>query len=52
MTRGEKKAKLKAQEHECCGTPAWRGRLCSYHQGIEDGYDLALEDMGRSLYDD
>lgn len=26
-----------------CGTPAWRNRLCEYHQGFEDGMDAALE---------
>lgn len=25
----------------CCGGDAWRGHLCEYHQGFEDGYDAA-----------
>lgn len=30
-----------AKRIECCGDDAWRGRLCQYHQGFEDGYDVA-----------
>lgn len=26
----------------CCGNAEWRGRLCQYHQGIEDGYYAGL----------
>jgi len=25
----------------CCGGPEWRGRLCDYHRGYEDGLDVA-----------
>lgn len=28
---------------DCCGNAAWRGHLCQYHEGYEDGYDKALE---------
>lgn len=31
-----------ARRVECCGDDAWRGHLCAYHQGYEDGYDEAL----------
>lgn len=39
----------------CCGNEAWRGRLCSYHQGVEDGAETALEilrGIGKRLRDD
>jgi len=26
----------------CCGNDAWRGRLCPYHQGVEDGAEMAI----------
>lgn len=26
----------------CCLQPSWRGHLCQYHQGYEDGADVAL----------
>jgi hypothetical protein len=32
----------------CCGTPAWRGRLCSYHDGVEDGIRMALKILDES----
>lgn len=28
---------------DCCGNDAWRGRLCPYHQGWEDGVHAALD---------
>lgn len=31
----------------CCGDDAWRGHLCSYHQGWEDGRDQP--DVRRAL---
>lgn len=31
-----------AQKDGCCLQPVWRGRLCAYHQGYEDGADRAL----------
>jgi hypothetical protein len=24
--------------NECCGNDAWRGHLCPYHEGYEDGH--------------
>lgn len=30
-----------AHQIECCGNGTWRGRLCEYHQGYEDGFDAA-----------
>lgn len=31
-----------ARRIDCCGNDEWRGRLCQYHQGFEDGYDAAM----------
>lgn len=28
---------------ECCGNDAWRGHLCEYHMGWEDGIDAVLD---------
>jgi hypothetical protein len=28
-------------DNGCCGNEAWRGRLCPYHQGYEDGRAVA-----------
>lgn len=33
-----------AQVRGCCGNENYRGRLCEYHQGFEDGYDAAIRD--------
>lgn len=30
------------QPSNCCLGPEWRGRLCQYHEGVEDGADAAL----------
>lgn len=27
----------------CCSTDTWRGHLCQYHQGFEDGVDVVLD---------
>lgn len=38
----------------CCSTDSWRGHLCSYHQGFEDGIDVVLDrlhDIERMLGD-
>jgi hypothetical protein len=32
----------------CCGTPAWRGRLCQYHNGVEDGIHMAQKILDES----
>lgn len=24
---------------QCCGGPSWRGTLCQYHDGLQDGLD-------------
>lgn len=37
-------AKQSAIRMDCCANDAWRGHFCSYHQGVEDGYDLRLQD--------
>lgn len=34
-------ARLRAKG--CCGDRAWRGRLCQYHDGWEDGVMFAIE---------
>lgn len=31
------------QADGCCSAPVWRGHLCPYHQGFEDGIDVVLE---------
>lgn len=31
---------LRKSADGCCGDAKWRGRLCSYHQGYEDGLDM------------
>jgi hypothetical protein len=31
-----------SQKDKCCLQPSWRGHLCQYHQGYEDGADAAL----------
>jgi hypothetical protein len=31
------------QADGCCSSETWRGHLCSYHQGFEDGVDVVLE---------
>ena len=36
--------RAQAIESGCCATDSWRGRLCSYHEGVEDGIYLALVD--------
>lgn len=30
-----------ARRIDCCGNDEWRGHLCQYHQGFEDGWDVA-----------
>jgi hypothetical protein len=30
----------------CCSGPEWRGHLCDYHQGYEDGLDRAQVLLG------
>lgn len=29
------------QPNGCCSDPTWRGHLCDYHQGFEDGIEAA-----------
>lgn len=29
---------------ECCGGYAWRGHLCSYHEGLEDALEVVADD--------
>ena len=31
------------QPNGCCADASWRGHLCQYHQGYEDGIDVVLE---------
>lgn len=31
---------------QCCLAPTWRGHLCPYHEGTEDGADAALRAIG------
>lgn len=31
------------QSDGCCSTDTWRGHLCQYHQGFEDGIDIVLD---------
>jgi phage tail tape-measure protein len=38
-----------AQKDGCCLQPSWRGHLCQYHQGYEDGADRALRLTGEAL---
>lgn len=38
-----------ATESGCCGTDSWRGRLCQYHDGVEDGIYLALDDARENM---
>lgn len=33
---------------DCCGNDKWRGHLCQYHQGFDDGTAVAL-DMIRAM---
>jgi len=28
----------------CCGNDQWRGRLCTYHQGVEDGIEIGIRE--------
>jgi hypothetical protein len=39
---GEVLKRSQALNPDCCGNDAWRGRLCRYHQGIEDGAEMAM----------
>lgn len=45
MSPGDACALEMALSAKCCGDDSWRGRLCGYHQGIADGYDMALEGL-------
>ena len=36
----------------CCGNDAWRGQLCSYHQGYADGVHALIEDELREYHAD
>jgi hypothetical protein len=31
------------QPDGCCSADTWRGHLCQYHQGFEDGIDVVLD---------
>lgn len=31
------------QADGCCSADVWRGHLCPYHQGFEDGIDIVLD---------
>jgi len=31
------------QPDGCCSSDTWRGHLCPYHQGFEDGIDVVLD---------
>lgn len=35
------KPRFHADGRECCGNADWRGHLCEYHQGFDDGQDTA-----------
>lgn len=49
MTRNDSAFKYAAtQAVGCCGDSHWRGRFCPYHQGVEDGYDAAIESVLKS----
>lgn len=32
-----------APPEDCCCNAEWRGRLCAYHQGFEDGWEALRE---------
>ena len=32
---------MRAFVQDCCMNDSWRGHLCSYHSGMEDGMDVA-----------
>lgn len=32
-----------APPEDCCANAEWRGRLCAYHQGFEDGWEALRE---------
>jgi hypothetical protein len=34
---------VEAAAEGCCNNEAWRGRLCQFHQGYQQGVDVALE---------
>ena len=35
-------ARAHAATNQCCGDDQWRGHLCTFHQGYEDGADAAV----------
>lgn len=39
--------KSQSQDRDgCCSHPNWRGHLCLFHQGYEDGADAVLRAIG------
>ena len=38
-TEGDRRAQALGRHLDCCGNDAYRGRLCTYHQGWADGWD-------------
>ena len=42
------RASIDRQPNGCCGNDAWRGHLCQYHEGYEDGLNKAQELLGEA----
>ena len=38
-----------ATKSGCCADASWRGHMCQFHQGVEEGMDLLLEAVDSGL---
>lgn len=40
---------VEAAAEGCCNNAEWRGHLCTFHQGYQQGVDAALESYAKLL---